>query len=38
MTIYYNILDGTNWWYDLELKDGVNENGEKQLNWQYGKD
>ena len=27
-----------NWWYDLELKDGVNENGDKQLNWQYGRD
>ena len=24
-----------NWWYDLELKDGVNENGDKQLNWRW---
>jgi len=26
------------WWYDLELKDGVNDDGSKQLDWQYGKD
>ena len=23
----------TGWWYDLELKDGVNEDGSKQLGW-----